>query len=233
MKNIYIFLISIILIIGIIFIFIFDNNSEISEPSNEIPNSLPSFNNKSLEESIESYLETQKDFSWQTASGSKNFCVVSNLDPDQELFPLYVWARCSEFIIRDGKLKELSGSSIPVKINYPNELSFYDLDRFSHEIPRDGSYYSKDIKDIFTKTAQEKISNIQNQQITILNNNLELKALKWFSSENITGTDNLWERAKIYLKDCEVESVFQAHNQRVVLKLKNGEDFKAFEPNIR
>jgi hypothetical protein len=234
MKKSYLFTLFIILIVVPIIIININkvDNEEKSYVSEETSDSLPEFGNPGLEEAITDYLTTQRDFSWQITPGSKNFCVINNLDPDKELFPLYVWARCSEFIIRDGKLKELSGSSVPVKINYPNELSFYDLDRFSYEKARDGSYYSEDIKDIFSNEAQKNISNIQNKKITTLNNELKLKALKWFSSDNITGTDNLWERAKLYLKNCEVEKVSQYHNQRVILELKNGEKFEVFEPSI-
>ncbi len=234
MKKGYIFILFLIIFITPLIILTTDkadNNPKPSETSEEISAPISDFNNEKLEEAVTDYLATQKEFSWQTASGSKNFCVITNLDPDKELFPLYVWARCSEYIIRDNKLTELSGSSLPAKIDYPNELSFYDLERFSHKIPRDGSYYSKDIKEIFSKKAQESISNIQNN-ITKINNKLEIKALKWFSSDNVVGADNLWEIAKFYLKNCKVEKVFQGHNQVVTLELKSGEEVKAFEPHI-
>ena len=234
MKKGHIFILFLIIFITPLIILTADkSNDNPKDPnfSEEVSDPLPDFGNESLEKAITYHLLTQKDFSWQTTPGSKNFCVIKNLDPEKELFPLYVWARCSEYIIRDGRLKELSGSSIPVKIDYPNELSYYDIDKFSHEIPRDGSDYSKDIKGIFSDNAQESISSIQ-QRIADINNELELKALKWFSADNVVGADNLWEKAKLHLKNCNVEEVFQAHSQRVVLHLKNGEEMEAFEPQI-
>lgn len=106
---------------------------------------------------ITGYLLTQKSFSWKTTTHSRNFCVIENLNPKEVLFPLYVWVRCGEFILQNGELQELSGSSGPAKINYPNELSYNDLSKMSHEAPRDGSLYSKDIKTIFPLNAQQEI----------------------------------------------------------------------------
>jgi len=115
------------------------------------------FGNDQLEKFITDYLLTQKSFSWKTTIDSRNFCVIENLNPEKDLlFPLYVWVRCGEFILQNGKLKELSGISVPAKIDYPNELSYRDLSKMSHEAPN-GSLYSKDIKTIFPSNVQEVI----------------------------------------------------------------------------
>ena len=136
---------------------------------------LPIFGNDQAEKAITDYLLTQKHFSWKTTTDSRNFCVIENLNPTESgLFPLYVWVRCGEFILQDGKLKELSGISAPAKINYPNQLSFYDLSKFSYEAPRDGSLYSKDIKTIFPLNAQKMIFGFN---IAYLNKKIESIAL--------------------------------------------------------
>jgi len=176
---------------------------------------------------------TQKYFSWKTTTNSHNFCVIENLNPTKEgLFPYYVWARCGEFIIRDGALKELSGSSGPVKIDYPNELSFYDLNRFSYESPGDGSQYVEDIKRIFPEQVQTRIFNFQQDGIDEINRKIEMAAVEWFSSDQVIGADNLWEIAKLAIKNCEVEQGFQAHSRLVGLTLKNGKILTAIEPKI-
>jgi hypothetical protein len=119
---------------------------------------LSSFGNDYIEKSITDYLLTQEYFSWETTADSHNFCVIENLNPTESgLFPLCIWARCGEFVLQDGEPMELSGVSIPVKINYPNHLSFYDLSKFSYEVPRDGSLYSEDIKIIFPLNVQKVI----------------------------------------------------------------------------
>lgn len=130
---------------------------------------------------IEEYLLTQKDFAWQTIDNSHNFCEILNLSEDPEgLFPAYVWARCGEFTYYNEQVKEESGVSLPAKINYPNELSFFDLNRFNHEIPRDGSFNGEDIERIFPAYEQKQIADSENKKK--LNYILILKALNWFKN---------------------------------------------------
>jgi len=146
-----------------------NNQTEESTSSN--------FGNDYIEKSITDYLLTQKYFSWKIVADSHNFCVIENLNPEDTLFPLYVWVRCGEFILQDGKLKELSGMSVPAKINYPNHLSFYDLSKFSYEVPGNGSLYLEDIKTIFPLNVQDKIADFD---ITNLNKKIEMVALDSF-----------------------------------------------------
>ena len=136
-----------------------------------------SFGNDQVEKAITDYLLTQKYFSWKITTDSHNFCVIENLNPEDTLFPLYVWVRCGEFILQDGELKELSGKSVPAKINYPNYLSFYDISKMSHEVPGDGSLYLKDIKTIFPLNVQDRIVDFN---ITNLNKKIEMVALDSF-----------------------------------------------------
>ncbi len=137
--------------------------------------------NYTREQAICDYLLTQREFGWKTGVNGRNFCVIKNLGKD-EMFPLYIWARCSEFVFKDGKLKKESGSSLPVKVNYPNELSFYDLDRFSYSVPRDGSGWDDDVREMFPKYVQDKIFNFQKGSIEEINQKLETKALNWFEN---------------------------------------------------
>ena len=112
--------------------------------------------NGKIEKAVTDYLLTQGYFSWKVSPDSQNLCVVENLSEKQS-FPLYFWSYCMEYTVKGGHLEVLSGSSLPVKINYPNELSLVDFNRFSYEVPRDGSLYSEDIKKIFPTEVQQKI----------------------------------------------------------------------------
>lgn len=114
--------------------------------------------NKELDRAVTDFLLSQKDFTWQTEPDSKNFCVFQNLDQENETFPLYIWARCGEFKRVNGELTELSGASVPVKINYPNKLTAYDLTKFTYEIPGSGSAYDDDIKKIFPQDLWPKLN---------------------------------------------------------------------------
>lgn len=117
---------------------------------------------------IEEYLLSQDHFSWQTEVGSKRICVFEELGNEDGLFPLYLWVFCGEY--KDGE--ELSGSSGPVLIDYPNEMSFFTVEKMTHKVPRDGSFYSKDIKEIFPQDVQDEILNIHNGGII---KNLQIK----------------------------------------------------------
>jgi hypothetical protein len=169
---------------------------------------------------MERYFRGQEDFSWQTKEGSWRHCTVKNLEPENELFPFSVWVYCGEYLLEDGKWKELSGSSGPVKVDYPNELSYYNPSQFSHLAPRDGSYYSEDIKSIFSKEAQKSLAWIDIETI--------LKVNRQFVLKNYLA----WEEVKEAISNCQVKQVFQAHSLQVGVTLKDGTEIKAVEPRI-
>ena len=133
--------------------------------------------NNQLDKAIKDYFLSQEHFSWKTVDDSRNFCIFENLNSENELFPFYLWLRCGEFIIDGEEVKEKSGMSGPVKIDYPNELSFYDLQKFSHVAPRNGSLYSEDIKNIFPSNLQERIKNFDR---TIINERIKNVARESF-----------------------------------------------------
>jgi hypothetical protein len=128
----------------------------------------------------------QEYFSWKTTTDSRNFCVIENLNPTEDgLFPLYVWVRCGEFVLQNGKLKGLSGKSVPAKINYQNHLSFYDINKMSHEVPRSGSLYSKDIKAIFPLNVQKVIFGFDIANLVNISKKLsQLRLVVWSNNEN-------------------------------------------------
>jgi len=130
-------------------------NNEVKHPS--------FFPNEPLEKAIENYLLTQKEFSWKNEEDSVNVCVIENLEPTNQLFPFSIWVYCAEYKLENEELTTVSGTSIPVKINYPNELSFYDTKRFSHEAPRDGTLNAGDIQKIFSPEAQQNLSSLDKQ----------------------------------------------------------------------
>lgn len=125
------------------------------------------------EKAITDYLLTRKQFG--ESHEGKKFCVVKNLNSGS--FPCYAWVRCGEFVMEE-ELKEVSGVSIPVKINYP-DLPYYDLGEFSHEAPRDGSHYWEDIEEIFPEDVVEKISEFQGKGV--LSEEIRMRAAVWFN----------------------------------------------------
>jgi membrane-bound inhibitor of C-type lysozyme len=113
--------------------------------------------NEQLDRAVLDFLLSRHELSWQTDAGGKNFCVFQNMAPENELFPHYLWVRCGEYMMEDGQLTELSGTSVPIKLDYPNELSYFDQDKFSLSIPRDGSLYDEDVKVIFPPEIWDRL----------------------------------------------------------------------------
>jgi len=148
-----------------------NNEGRTADLNNDFPNS-------QIEGAITKYLLSQNQFSWKTTEDSHNFCGIENLDPEKELFPIYVWAYCGEYITQDNDLINLSGYSVPAEINYPNELSFYDTNRFSFRSPRDGSFYTDDVINIFPENVQQKIFNFNAQKLIDKVNSEATESLK-------------------------------------------------------
>jgi len=172
------------------------------------------------EQAINQYLLTQKYFSWKNREDSHSFCTIENLKPDQELFPLYIWVYCGEYIIENNELVTVSGSSGPAKIDYPNELSYYDLNEFSYQAPRDGSNYSKDIKKIFPEDVQQKIFDHNVDEL--------IKKAENYAFTNITN----WNNIKKGIAECKVKSVRQTHALDVKAIFKDDREITAREPKI-
>lgn len=178
------------------------------------------FDNNQVEKAVTDYLLTQKRFSWKNRDDGINLCAIENLNPESEMFPLYVWAYCGEYVLENGELKKVGASSMPVKINYPNELSFYRLDKFSYEAPGDGSQYTEDVKKIFPEDVWQRIFHFDRKNII---KRIEVSALANIQS---------WESIKQVINNCEVKSVWQGHDRRAGAKLKNGQELTSFEPKL-
>jgi len=172
------------------------------------------------EKAIEQYLLTQKHFSWKNRDDSHTFCAIKNLKPDEELFPLYIWTYCGEYVIENDKLVTVSGSSGPTKIDYPNELSYYDLNKFSYEAPGDGSDYTKDVKKIFPNDVQQKIFNHDIDEL--------IAKAEHYAFTNIYN----WNLIRQAISECKIESVMQTHSLEVTATFKDGEEITAREPKI-
>jgi hypothetical protein len=172
------------------------------------------------EKAIEQYLLNKEYFSWKNRDDSHTFCVIENLKPDQELFPLYIWSYCGEYVIENNNLVTVSGSSVPVKIDYPNELSYYDINKFSYEVPRDGADYSKDIKRIFPSDVQQKIFDHDVDELIAKAEN--------YAFTNIYN----WNLITQAISECKIESVMQTHALEVTATFQNGEEITTREPKI-
>jgi len=147
----FLILFALLLIIGIFFL--------VEKPKEEIVVEYQSgFNNDQIEKSIINYLLTEDSFKLETVKDSFNFCSVENLDSSKELFPLDIWVYCGEFVLENDKLKTVSEISIPIKLDYPNELSFYNLNRFSYNLLEEVKDFNSE--NIIKKTKEIALNNI-------------------------------------------------------------------------
>jgi hypothetical protein len=111
--------------------------------------------------SIENYVvangdEYRKDANSKTFASMRVFLIDEK--KENNLFYVYAWVLEECFYYEDGKVINDSGSSIPYKfvvkkVNYKFEVS-------DSRIPRDGSYYSKDIKNIFPRSVRRQIEDV-------------------------------------------------------------------------
>lgn len=107
--------------------------------------------NRADEAFIKRYLEENIGIA---AFGGKVFCAYDVLGEKREgiIINEYLWALCLEYYLKDENLKEGSGISLPVALAIEEQGQIV-----SHRIPRDGSYYGPDIREIFPKKYHVKI----------------------------------------------------------------------------
>lgn len=178
MKKVFYFILFLVILFFVwqFFDFVFYEEEKLDFPSEEERMkevqeevSLHNFN-PTLTESLEDFLLSLPELVWQTQENSSHLCIFQNLEVGNNLFPLSLWVYCQEYLIlEDGKIEKLSGASLPVLVDYPNELSFYDLEKMTYEIPKDGADYGPSIKEIFSENVWERIFS-HNQEIEKLVN---------------------------------------------------------------
>lgn len=184
-KEKIIYIILFIILLSIIFLLFFPKSSKQIETTKNLTNQIKNLSeNKELinvntvRPKIEKYLLSQKDFSWQTTENSHSFCSFTPLNKVNEV-PLYIWVRCSEFKVKNNKLIEKSGISVPVKIT-KNEK-----DNYSHWIPRDGADYQKDLEKEFPAEVLSNIKELRELYLVNLNYELIRQLKDYYQNEDL------------------------------------------------
>jgi len=77
---------------------------------------------------------------------------------DDEL-EVYLWVRFSEYDTKDGKFEEYSGYSIAHKITINTKDDLFKI--IDCEIPKDGSEYTKSIKEMYPLTIRSKVMSFE------------------------------------------------------------------------
>jgi hypothetical protein len=104
-------------------------------------------------QSIKNYLNANVA---STGFGGKPYCAYEVLDAQQEgeNINIYLWTVCQEYYSDKQKLRQGTGSVLPVALAMQRNGS--NLDVLDHRVPRDGGFYSEDMSDIFSQRFKTK-----------------------------------------------------------------------------
>ena len=76
------------------------------------------------------------------------------------LYYVYAWVSDGKYYLENDELKQDSGSSIPHKFKV--EIINGEYHVTDSRIPRDGSYYSDDMKNIFPRSVRNDMEDVHN-----------------------------------------------------------------------
>jgi hypothetical protein len=108
--------------------------------------------------------------------GGENFTAYEVLGSDQEKGEIYIWAFIQEYYRKGSGIEEGTGMSVPMVVKLDQSGNSFKVG--SHTLPRDGSLYADDLKDLFPKLAERKALDYPSRYITKLVEEAEDKANK-------------------------------------------------------
>ena len=94
----------------------------------------------------------------ENAANFTAFAIFSTEEKSSGNYYIYAWVIESTYAFDAGVLSEQSGSSYPCRFELLSENNAFKI--VNVNIPRDGSYYGEDIKELFPKYLREKIYNV-------------------------------------------------------------------------
>lgn len=164
-----------VIIIGVIFLFLIVLATLFGIDINRMKNNEPvvfstwgfdyfppvNLDEEKIINSIENYVvangdEYRKDADSKTFASMRVFLIDEK--KENNLFYVYAWVLEECFYYEDGKVINDSGSSIPYKFVVKKVSDKFEVS--DSRIPRDGSYYSKDIKNIFPRSVRRQIEDV-------------------------------------------------------------------------
>ena len=96
---------------------------------------------------------------------------------------VYAWILEESYYKQGEELLVSTGSSIPYKFEISKEDNNYEVSNY--RIPRDGSYYTEDMKDMFPTDVYNKISKVHSDgTIEELKDNIKKQVNEYFSTNN-------------------------------------------------
>ena len=119
-------------------------------------------NDEEIEIAVRNYLIEKGDNESKHYDGEKTFVSMRVFLLDEvtkdDYYNFYAWVLEGKYYLENNEIKESSASSIPYKfVIKKKDGKFIVVD---YKIPRDGSYYSKDIKNIFPRDVRSFIDDV-------------------------------------------------------------------------
>ena len=121
-------------------------------------------NDEEVEIVVKNFLVDKGDKESKKYEDSKTFVsmrvfLLEEIEKDKK-YNLYAWVLEGKYYLEDDEIKQDSGYSIPHKFVVEKIDGVFKVT--DYKIPRDGSYYVKDIKDIFPRNVEKSILGVHN-----------------------------------------------------------------------
>ena len=121
-------------------------------------------NDEEIEIAVKNYLVRKGDEEYKRYEDSKTFVSMRVFlieeKEKEEKYNIYAWVLEGKYYLDGDEIKQDSGFSIPHKFVVEKIDGIFKVT--DYKIPRDGSYYVKDIKDIFPRNVEKSIFGVHN-----------------------------------------------------------------------
>ena len=113
-----------------------------------------------IEQAIRNYLTEKGDSEQKHHDNEKTFVSMKIylIKEKNTQYNAYAWVLDGKYYLENDEIKQDSGSSIPYKFIVENREGEFSIVDF--QIPRDGSYYPGDMKNIFPSNVRRNMENI-------------------------------------------------------------------------
>ncbi len=127
-----------------------------------------------MENAIKKYLvgEDEKNNHYENEKSFVAIRIYLINEDSKDKYYIYAWVLQEKYYLENGEVIKDTGSSIPYKFELVKENNEFIVN--DYDIPRDGSYYAKDMKHIFPNSVLRDMENIHTDG-TIERLSLEIK----------------------------------------------------------
>lgn len=122
------------------------------------------FPDEKIQMAIENYLLEKSEREPKHYENEKSFVSIRTYLTEEKnnhkLYNVYAWVLEETYYLENNEIKQDSGSSIPYRFVVENINDEYKVT--DSRIPRDGSYYAEDMKNIFPRSVRNDMDEVHN-----------------------------------------------------------------------